>query len=148
MKRIIGLAVLLALAPAAGAQLYKWVDKNGKTVYSDQPPANVESRQLHIPSGTSAPSAPAKSYVERDKELGKGRKEALEQSKKAEQSAKLAQEAEERCNAARSNLKVYEAGGRILKRNAAGERVYLDDREIEVEREKARAFMEEACKKS
>ena len=44
MKRILVLAIALAFAPLAGAELYKYVDKNGKTVYSDQPPANVDSQ--------------------------------------------------------------------------------------------------------
>src|SRR5919108_2914297 len=34
-------AVLLALLPgAASARIYKWVDENGTTVYSNVPPAN------------------------------------------------------------------------------------------------------------
>ena len=38
MKTIVLLTCALAVATLASAQLYKYVDKNGKTVYTDQPP--------------------------------------------------------------------------------------------------------------
>ena len=65
MKRIVLLAAILAMAPLASAQLYKHVDKDGRTVYTDQPPANVDAKRINI---QNAPSSPGnKSYVERDK---------------------------------------------------------------------------------
>ena len=149
MNRIILLAVALALAPAVSAQLYKYVDKDGKTVYSDQPPANVDSKQLRIQAGPPTASAPVKSALDKDKELEKGRKAESEKAKKGEQAAKASQNAEERCAVARSNYQLYaDSSGRFTKRNAAGERVYLEEKEVEAERQKARAEMDEACKKT
>jgi len=147
MKRLAVLVFACALAPLASAELYKYVDKDGKTVYTDQPPANSESKQLHVaPSAGSAGSA-GKSYVERDKELDKGRKEAAEKEKKAEQSADRAKAAEERCTQAQANYKSYEEGGRLLKYNDKGEREYMTDEEIESARAKSKQQMDEACKK-
>jgi hypothetical protein len=138
-------ALACALAPLASAELYKYVDKDGKTVYSDQPPVNADSKQLHVaPASTSAP----KSYVERDKELDKQRKEAAEKEKKSEQSAAQAKAAEERCTQAQANYKSFEEGGRLLKYNDKGEREYMTDDEIEAGRAKSKQQMEEACKKS
>ena len=149
MKRIILLALTLCLAPAAMAQLYKYVDKDGKTVYSDTPPTNVDSKQLKIQSSpvTDAPT-PAKSAKEKDKDLDKGRKEALDSAKKSEDAAKAAQAAEQRCNSARNNFQVYTEGQRLMKRTESGERVFLDDNQIAAEKEKARAEMDQACKKT
>ena len=76
MNRIIVLVVALLVAPAAFAQLYKYVDKDGKTVYTDQPPANADSKQLRVQTGTSTATAPVKSALEKDKDLDKARKEA------------------------------------------------------------------------
>jgi predicted secreted Zn-dependent protease len=47
------LAALAAAALAAHAQVYKWVDSNGKTQYGDRPPEEAKSRPLRIdtPSG-------------------------------------------------------------------------------------------------
>jgi hypothetical protein len=49
MNRFVVLAIAIALAPAAWGQLYKYVDKDGKTVYTDQPPANTDSKAIKAP---------------------------------------------------------------------------------------------------
>lgn len=149
MKRVIILALALAFAPAGVAQLYKYVDKNGKTVYSDTPPADVDSKQINVPSGrASAPAASApKTAVERDKENEKGRKEGADKQKKAdEEAARLAQN-ELRCQQLKDNLALYTQGGRIQKTNEKGDRDFMSDAEIESARERTRREMEEACKK-
>jgi hypothetical protein len=144
MKRLIVIALACALAPLASAQLYKSVDSNGKTVYSDQPPANTDSKQLNVP----ANAAPAqKSAVERDKDAEKLRAEAREKAKKTELAAKNNQINETRCAQARGEYQTYTEGGRLAKTNDKGERVLLSDAEIETERARARTVMEEACKK-
>lgn len=149
MKRILFL-LALAAAGLAQAQLYKYVDKDGKTVYSDQPPANLESKQLNVNTGRSATSAaPAanapKTAVERDKELEKARQESRE---KAAKDGKKAEENEKACAAARQAHQTYVQGGRMHKYDEKGERVILGDEEIEAEKNRTRREMEEACKKS
>jgi hypothetical protein len=150
MKHLILVSALLALAPFAVAQqLYKYVDKDGKTIYSDTPPANVDSKQLKIqPGPPAAAPAPAKTALEKDKELDKGRKEGMDKAKKGEQEAKRVQENEERCANARNNLKVAENARRPTRLNEQGETVYLDEKEIEATKEQRRADVEKACKTS
>ena len=148
MKSLLVLALALAVAPLASAQLYKYVDKDGKTVYSDQPPTNVDSKQLNVQSGvTSAPAAAPKSAVEQDKQLQKGRDEARDRAKKSENAAKEAEAKEQACANARAAYKIYADGGRILKSDDKGERVFLGDEEIDAERERSKRLMDEACKK-
>lgn len=144
MKRIIIITLACAFAPLAMAQLYKSVGPDGKTVYSDQPPANAESKQINVqPSAAPGP----KTAVERDKEAEKARTEVRDKAKKAEETAKNNQLNESRCAQAKLEYQTFVAGGRIAKVNEKGERVLLGDAEIESERERARAVMEEACKK-
>jgi hypothetical protein len=146
MKRLITLVVACALAPMAAAQLYKYVDKDGKTVYTDQPPANADTKQITAP--PPAPAGTSKSFLERDKELDKARKANREKAEKSDQSARKAQEDQERCNHARNAFQTYSDGGRIFKPTTTGERALMDEQEIEVAREKARRDMDEACKKA
>ena len=151
MNRIALAVLALALAPAVSAQqLYKYTDKDGKTVYTDQPPANAESKPVRVQAAPATATAPAAAptAVGKDKELDKGRKEAAEKAKKSEQAAKREADNEQRCADARSNFELFESGGRIAKRNAQGERVFLEQNEIDAEKAKARAVMDEACKKS
>jgi hypothetical protein len=148
MKRLILLSVALAAAPLAVAQLYKYVDKDGKTVYTDQPPVNAETKQLKVPVAPAATApAPAKTALEKDKELEKGRKDTREATKKADETAQRAQEAEEKCATATGNYKQWEAGGRFTKRTESGERVFMDEADQAAEKEKARVIMDQACKK-
>lgn len=145
MKRLAVLVLACALAPLASAELYKYVDKDGKTVYTDQPPSTAESKQLHVAPSAAAPET--KSYVERDKELEKQRKAEAAKEKKSEQTAAQAKAAEERCTQAQANYKSYVDGGRLLKYNEKGEREYMTDEEIESARAKSKQQMDEACKK-
>jgi len=146
MKRALILALAVALAPAAEAQLYKYTDpKTGKTVYSDKPPAGIDTKSVNI-RGAGGPST--KSALEQDKAAEKGRKEVADKAKKAGESEKNAALAEERCQNARTNYQIYAEGGRIQKLNAQGEREFLSDEEIESKRESSRRLMDEACKKS
>ncbi len=143
MKRLIFLALVCAFVPVAGAQLYKYVDKDGKVVYSDQPPPNVDSKQIVVQPGPA--SAPAKSYVQEDKEFAKARKAAQEKEKKAEEAQRSAKEAELRCEQAKSNYQVYADGGRITK-YVNGERIFLGDEQIAEELARAKRERDEACK--
>ena len=144
MKKIIVLAVACALAPLVQAQLYKYVDKNGKTVYTDQPPPEADVKQM--PNVPGPPSAGSKSYVERDKELQKGRDKAKDDAKKSDEKAKFEAAKAERCRQATEAARIYEQGGRLQKRNASGEPEFMSDDEIEAARQKSRREMDEACK--
>jgi len=146
MKRTLILALALVFASAAGAQMYKYTDpKTGKTVYTDQPPADADTKSVNVkPSGGPA----TKSAVEQDKAMEKGRKKVADDSKKAGETAERAAKAEAHCNAAKQNFQIFADGGRIQKLNAQGERELMTDEEIEAKRVSSRREMDEACKKS
>lgn len=147
MKRILAFACALAVATGAYAQLYKWVDKDGRVTYSDQPPPAIQSKQLNLSTGQ--PSPPARSALERDKELEKARAEARDKAKLAEDSGRKAQIEEENCKRARAYLRTVTDGGRITTYDEkAGENVLLDDQQLEAERAKAQKAVDEACKPS
>ncbi len=144
MKRLIVIALGLVLAPLAGAQLYKYTDKDGKTVYTDQPPPSVKSEALRVQ--PSAPAAAPKTFLERDKELQKARDAGKEKGKKADDSAKAAQQKEANCTTAKAAYQYYVDGGKIIKYNAQGERELMGDDEIAAGVVKSKREMEEACK--
>jgi hypothetical protein len=149
MKSMLIVAMALAVAPLASAEMYKYVDKNGKTVYTDQPPADADAKRMSGPTApaTAPAAAPAKSYVERDKEIEKGREKSREQAKKTAETDKADQARKQRCEQARGNLQIYTDGGRIMKTNDKGERDYMSDEEIAAERAKTQKLVDEACAK-
>ena len=146
MKRIVALVALLAFVPFAGAELYKYVDKNGRTVYADQPPAGIDSQTVKDAAVSSASSP--KTAVEKDKALEKGRKETREKAEKAEKTAARDRDQEQRCQQAKQNVQAYQEGGRMYKYNDKGEREFMGEEEIAAGLKKAQRDMDEACKKS
>ncbi len=146
MKRILVLACALAASTAAFGQLYKWVDKDGKVTYSDQPPPAQQSKQLNLSTGQ--PSAPVRSAVEKDKEIEKGRTEAREKAKVAAEKERKAEVDEQNCKSARAYLKTVESGVRVSTVDDKGDQVILDDEQIAAERVKAQKAVAEACKSS
>ena len=62
MKTLVALmavVTVLAWSAAAYGQMYKWVDKNGRTHYTDTPPP-PDAKSSAPPPGSRAPDAPAK----------------------------------------------------------------------------------------
>jgi len=147
MKRWMILAAVAALAlTTAQAQLYKYVDKNGKTVYSDSPPPDADSKQIRVqPSGGPSDVPAAKTSVQRDKDAEKGRKEAAKKSDKDAKDAERQAKIQERCNYLKADLATYEGGVRLKRTNDKGEQEFMTDEQIEAAKAKTRAAMEEAC---
>ncbi|MET0681117.1 MAG: DUF4124 domain-containing protein [Burkholderiales bacterium] len=103
MRRTIGLAVLFT-AMAAHAQVYRWVDEQGKVHYGERPPRSAKATpvedKLAAPPGTAAPkAAPDASQQERDfqrRRMEREQKEAREQ--------KAAEKAKQQCERERTRL--------------------------------------------
>jgi len=146
MNRFIVLAAAIALAPAAWGQLYKYVDKDGKVVYTDQPPANVDSKKLTAP--PPAPAAPAKGPAESAPANARTATTQAPAPAKTDQAPLSAEQKAERCQAARANYAIFLDGGEITMRDTrTGERTVLDQSKLPAETAKAKAAMEAACKK-
>ena len=146
MNRFIVFAVAIAVSPAAWAQLYKYVDKDGKTVYTDQPPANTDSKALKAP--PPPPTATTATPAEKGKEVPKAPAAARAAAPTKADAAPLTEaQKEERCQAARANYVNFLDGPVTMRNTKTGERTQLDEKQTEAERVKAKAAMDEACKK-
>jgi hypothetical protein len=100
---IVAIATLVA-APPASAALYKWVDANGRVVYSDQPPmGNVKSE---VVGGAAAPANPdaVKEMHGKEAEFRKRQLDRVDDAKKAEKGRLEAQRITAFCQQARSQV--------------------------------------------
>ena len=161
MTRIVMLAVMLAFAAMASAQMYRWVDKDGRVHYTaTPPPPGVKARTMRAPSApppAAAPDDAAKDAGAKDARQGpltpaeqerEFRKRQLEAQKAREKEALAAKDAEakqENCVRAREALRTFESGQRVSRTNAQGERYYLDDDARASETEAARRAVQDWC---
>ena len=160
VQLFVAIAVLLATATVA-AQVYKWVDKDGQTQYSDSPPpagaAKAEQKKIAnapatapTPAVAGKPGEPAKAPNEKAKptakETEKQRAEAVIKAKNDEELARVAKANEDRCKGATIILKEYESGRPISRADANGDRSFLSDEERAAEAARMRAAMAESCK--
>lgn len=148
-------AIFLATATVA-AQVFKWIDKDGKVNFSDTPPpaeaVKGEAKKMIIPStsgslANASPAAPAaKILADRTKESEKKKLDLAEKTKKDELAEKDAKQNEERCKEAKRYLSTLESGTPVKQSNDAGERVFMSDDERASETAKAKAVAANACK--
>lgn len=143
-KRACILALLLCTA-AAEARVYKWVDSNGETHYSETVPRGQQASEVQ-------PAAPGDSgkggyadwmrYI-KEENMNRTRKEAQEE--KAEAAARAEREARQaRCAKAKQDLEVLQRQRRIYATGPNGEG-FMDDQTRAAYIEKAKQEMSENC---
>jgi hypothetical protein len=146
----------LAFAGAAHAQQFKWIDKDGKTRYGDNPPAGVKATALGAPASGAAPASPAAAAkdakkgplttAEREQDFRNRQREAKKASEKSDEE-RLAQAArKDDCERAREYVRTLESGQRIARTDASGERYFLDENQVAQEIVKARQSAQQTCK--
>jgi len=161
MTKFAVLAVMIAFAATAFAQMYRWVDKDGRVHYTaTPPPAGTQSRSLSAPAaapapaGADAPPADATSKDERkgpltpaeqEQEFRKRQLEAQKARDKEAQAAKDAAAKRQNCARARGALATFESGQRVSRTDAQGERFYLDDEARARETDAARQAVRDWC---
>jgi hypothetical protein len=162
MMRLLVLGSILLYAAVASAQLYRWVDRDGRVHYTNTPPpAGVKSRTLAAPAsapvapatnGESAPDAAAKDAskgpltpAEQEQAFRKRQLEAQKAAEKAEAERKESVAKSDNCERAREYLRTLESGQRVSRTNAQGEREYVDDATRARETETARQAVTDWC---
>ncbi len=162
------IALTMTITGIANADAYKCRTPDGKITYAGQmsltPGVKCEQMfvkkapitQTEVPQPSEKPTPtidPAKKaeLSAADKELETKRKktETDEAKKKSEKAAadKLAEQKirEDNCQNAKTNLLTYQQGGRITRINENGERVFLEEAEIQQKTEEAQKEIAKWC---
>lgn len=157
MLRTLLLGILLAASAAASAQLYRWVDKDGRVHYTATPPPPGATKSRTIETRSAPPAAGGESAAKDDARKGPltpaeqeqaFRKRQLEAQKAAEKAALEGQQEETRlanCRRAREALATLESGQRVARTDPQGERYYLDDAARAREVDAARQSVQNWC---
>ena len=150
VQLFIALAILLATATVA-AQVYKWVDKDGKVQYTDTPPPANATKSEAKKIDTSPPvaakaSAPTKSLQDRAKDFDKRKAADAEKSKKIETDQQNVAANAASCRDANIAIKSLETGRPRTRTSESGAREILDDEARQAELTKARKAVADFCK--
>ncbi len=147
MPALCGLAVGLALAaPLQADEIYKWVDEEGVTHYSQQPPPSGDAARVGV-------DKPPDEEIERERqemqETGERLEAQREERREAEQQARKAagerEEREQRCADLRSSLKKLTENRRLLVTDGDGDVRRLPEEERQERVAERRRQIEEEC---
>ena len=138
---LLPLLATLIIITNADAKMYRWVDENGVTVYSQTPPPSGDATELNIaaPKPASQPEAEPTTSVE-PTDATQEEKQATEDEEMAKKKAESDKIKAENCKAARHNLDVYtNIGNRLLKTpDGLYERLSDEEREKRIKQEEGR----------
>jgi hypothetical protein len=154
--RMLAVTLALAFGAPAHAQLYKWVDSEGKVQYSDKPPPAGASREqkLNIPKNPPAAAGPAAPVADgeptspqnaADKEMD-FRKRKVEEDLARQKGETEERQRQDQCINAQQRLRGLEDAGRVYTVDEKGERQYLDDEARARGIEQARQDISKFCK--
>lgn len=140
------LPLALLFSTALSAAMYKWVDENGQTHYSQYPPPAQDYEALQPPPPPASDAGQAQQRLEqllqRQEEQRQGREQAEQEAAAAEQQAEQRRKA---CAAARHNLEILTTGGRKRITGPDGVARYLPEEERQAKIAEARQQIEEYC---
>ena len=137
----------LCVAGTAHATAYRWVDEDGRTVYSQTPPPDRESQRIST-SGHRAPSnEEAWKEVERiEEQLDTSREQRRQAAEEAQKQRDEAALRRRNCENARLNLERYEGDPGRLIRDPDGSYVRLTPDQRQARIEETRQQIEEYCR--
>ena len=148
MRKMFLLSMLLLVGVSAQAEVYKWVDANGKTHFGDKVPESAKVETLNLPNSprSSQPDASPEEIKQRQQKLINAINEdrSLKQKMTQEQTEKQAKWKQE-CTKLRDYLKNI-SSGRIYDLDKKGERVYANDAEHDKEVKQTESALKKYCR--
>lgn len=140
---------LILISHLSYAEVYKWVDENGQTRFSDKPPIQNKFETLNMPSSPPPNTTPESSdseRLEKQKKLLQAFDEEREtKAKSRQQFAIQKQEMTQQCTHARNRLE-YISTGAIYHGDGKGGRVYYSEEERTAKQKELQLFIQRNCR--
>jgi len=156
------------LTDAQAGKIYRWVDKHGKTHFSQTPPnGDMNEYDVRFAKEKSQSEPVAEAKTKGDSEAKKGEKDnknekskqqmtpqqrlaeiekaRADQAKVATEAAKKRDEMIKKCQKAQSSMRNIDQGGRIYDINDKGEREYWDDSKRVEKKAQAQELIDKYC---
>lgn len=140
---VAGSVFLLAGASSLANDIYKYTDENGVVHYVDRPTNAPSEERVLVASRKSTASPRQESGDAPDWRERRAQRQAAEEA-----ATKAKEDDKERarlCQQQRERLEEYKVASRLYRMDEQGERVYLDEAEIEEARRQVQNQIEEHC---
>ena len=117
LKTIIALTttlLLLAVTGTVGAKMYKWVDENGVTQYTQTPPPKGDFESVKPPPPPPSSASQSKEQLDkRQEEFDERRKKQAEAKEESSKQSEIDERNKSNCKTARGNLEMLQTGRRL-----------------------------------
>ena len=139
--------VVSASGIAFANDIWKWTDEDGNVHYGDRPTGDASEERLAI---TSRPtdSSRVQARVESRYQTKKEAEEAAAKEPQGPTEEELAAQAAERkqkCDTYKARLQKFVTSRRLYRQDENGERVYLDEEQMQAARERVENKVQEYC---
>jgi hypothetical protein len=149
MRLILAAAVLALTATAAHADVYRFVDGQGRVPYSDKWVPGSELIKTSERTRTNAPAAAAQARAAEQNKLAVSNDRLAAQQAQENAAAAVKQDLSatrnEQCKTAKERYEKSIQARRLFKTGKDGERQYLTDQEADEQRLQARMEMQNFC---
>lgn len=141
------LLTLLVLSPAVSvAEVYRWVDEDGRTHFGDRPPTQAASQEVKVESAPARVDNSARDRQQKVNAFLEQKQQERDQQRAADAKAeKRAAKRAEQCTKLRARLKHMDSISTFYNLNEQGERVFVSESENTRIRERFRKKVEESC---
>lgn len=126
----------------SSAEIYTWTDKDGKVHFSDKP-IHDEKVTTIKPKENNNISKSVSNNSQWQADYNKSKQAKAEQ---ADKNAKQAQKNKGYCNQLKSELALYQQGGRIYLMSPEGERKYQSEQELTAQKKKFTKLIKKNCR--
>lgn len=144
---IVASAITATSSLSHAGKIHKWVDSNGVTHYTAQPPQNQPSQTLRVTKSRPQQQTSAQQQLEKTMQQLNAR------SSDRRLTRTLGKEAAERekqrrhfCQKAQQQMKILKSNKRIFEKDTDGTKVQIDATTIKVKRAKLSSQMQRHCK--
>lgn len=144
----VALAALTAGSSAMANEIYRWVDDQGNVHYEDRPSASAKEERLAM-NYRRTQSSSVQKQLEAQSEWQAARQErktaAAEQAEAAAAKKAEAEEKQKRCETYRARLEKMVQSRRLYREDENGERIYLDEAQMQQARQRVEDQITENC---
>lgn len=147
IRILLPLILAISWLGVAEARMYRWVDEDGTTVYSQSPPPSGEAAEIKINTAPPSPASQTATDTAPDSASPESAQNPAAEGPSKEEIAESNRIKAENCAAARSNLDLYTNLGNKLLKTPDGLYKRLTEEERQQKMEESKALIGEFCDK-